>query len=463
MRTLPAVGTRQSERPSFGAVTVEGNLDVNRKTSLWTSIRRSPLLWGAILTAGFYGLLYGGVLRDERIIRYFASHPVEYVECTLFMIGLASLLLKAGSLLRQSYMPKVGVLGPTRAGGQSIDDAPRLLARLGKLPRGQQESYLVTRLREGLEHVHRKGSAETLDDELKYLSEVDEMRAHSTYSLVTIVIWAIPMLGFLGTVIGITMAIANLAPQNLEESMIEVTAALGIAFDTTALALALSIVLMFVKFATEKAENRLLADVDERASDELAGRFAQAHLSGDPQLVAVRRMADAVVQATERVVNRQAELWQATISAAHERWSELSTNTQQQIEGAFQGALVKGLEAHAGRIAEADQARMAQEREHLGRFHETMSQSSESTQALHAELVKHGEVLLQIVTATGDVIKLEDALNRNLDALSGTHGFEETLHSLSAAIHLLSGRLGHLSGGTPHVDIKRQKSEGQAA
>ncbi len=58
-----------------------------------------------------------------------------------------------------------------------------------------------------LQHVRRHGSAETLDDELKYLSDIDAGRLHTGYGLFRVIVWAIPILGFLGTVIGITMAL----------------------------------------------------------------------------------------------------------------------------------------------------------------------------------------------------------------------------------------------------------------
>ncbi|MEI2659369.1 MAG: MotA/TolQ/ExbB proton channel family protein [Bifidobacterium adolescentis] len=52
--------------------------------------------------------------------------------------------------------------------------------------------------------------------------------------LIRTITWAVPILGFLGTVIGITMAIANITPDQLESSLGEVTAGLAVAFDTTA-------------------------------------------------------------------------------------------------------------------------------------------------------------------------------------------------------------------------------------
>jgi hypothetical protein len=52
---------------------------------------------------------------------------------------------------------------------------------------------------------------------------------------------------------------------------------------------------------------------------------------------------------------------------------------------------------------------------------------------------------------------LEKTLNDNLQALSNSGNFEQTVMSLSAAIHLLSARLGHLPDNARGVDLKTGK------
>ncbi len=239
----------------------------------WLAVVKSPILWGALASVGFYGLIRSGLLSGEFIHRYFASHPVEYVTATMFFIGLAALVLKAIDAIGQFPGLSAPLLGPMTPAGQPTDGCRSLLDRLGRLPGGRQNDYLVRRLREAIEHVRRRGSAESLDEHLKYLADLDAGRSHAGFALVRVIIWAIPILGFLGTVIGITLAIANLSPQALEDSLPKVTAGLGVAFDTTALALGLSIVLMFAQFLTDRAETALLAQVDRRADELLDGRF----------------------------------------------------------------------------------------------------------------------------------------------------------------------------------------------
>ena len=78
-------------------------------------------------------------------------------------------------------------------------------------------TYLGRRICDALELVERKGSADSLDADLQHLSDQDGGRAHDSYGLVRIIIWAIPMLGFLGTVVGITDAIGGIDANELTE------------------------------------------------------------------------------------------------------------------------------------------------------------------------------------------------------------------------------------------------------
>ena len=122
----------------------------------------------------------------------------------------------------------------------------------------------------------------------------------------------------------ITLAIAKLTPEALEQSLPEVTNGLGVAFDTTALALGLSIILMFTKFFVERSDVRLLATVEQRATAELVGRFQDTPAEADPNLASVRQMAEHVIASTESLVQRQTELWRSTVDSAHQQWNQWS-------------------------------------------------------------------------------------------------------------------------------------------
>jgi hypothetical protein len=65
------------------------------------------------------------------------------------------------------------------------------------------------------------------------------------------------------------------------------TSGLYVAFDTTALALMLSMLLMFLQFVIERFETQALSAVDIRANEELIGRFEQLGASHDPHVASI--------------------------------------------------------------------------------------------------------------------------------------------------------------------------------
>lgn len=356
---------------------------------------RLPVLWGGVACLGFYALLSRKLVDSPLVVRYFASHPVEYITCALFFIGLAALVIRLLDLAGQFGGLNRSALQPVPQGGQSIAECNRLLSQLAELPVSLQRGYLVRRLREAIEYVRRKDTADSLDQYLRHLEELDLARMHAGYSIVRIVIWAIPILGFLGTVIGITMAIANLSPQALEKSLPEVTSGLGVAFDTTALALALSMVLMFVKFGVERVEDRLLTAVDDRASEELVGRFQETGVDTDPNVAAIRRMSEQVLGAVEALTERQAQVWKDSIVETHEHWARVNSSTGQLIKETLDSSLQESLQHHADVLNHGVEKHVSQLNEGtdrtLGRLHDGLEKLAELlVQALH----EHGEVMI---------------------------------------------------------------------
>ena len=303
----------------------EKEFAVNKAANIYQTITKSPVVWGLLAAAGFYALVFGGPLnatfinRDFAIFikRYFTSHPVEYAETVMFAIGLAALLLKLLDAWGQHKGLEQSALTAARPAQSLLAQCEELLQWLA----GRQESYYTSRLRAAIQYVQRRGSADGLDDQLKYLADVDASRSHANFAMFRVIVWAIPIMGFLGTVVGITMALNGIDKNALDTSMQHVLTGLGLKFDTTALALAMSMVLMFVHFFVDRLEYALLEKVDGRVEEDLSGRFPQLPGGGDGQLTAVRLIAETMLQSTERLVQRQAELWQASMEAAAQRWA----------------------------------------------------------------------------------------------------------------------------------------------
>jgi biopolymer transport protein ExbB/TolQ len=101
-------------------------------------------------------------------------------------------------------------------------------------------------------------------------AELYELAQERSYSLAKVLMWAIPILGFIGTVIGMSQAVGSFDAvlgnsdnvDGLKAGLTKVTSGLGTAFDTTYLALVISVLLSFPMIYMERQEEQLLNGVD---------------------------------------------------------------------------------------------------------------------------------------------------------------------------------------------------------
>ncbi|MGE3777098.1 MAG: MotA/TolQ/ExbB proton channel family protein, partial [Pirellulaceae bacterium] len=270
-----------------------------------------PLLLGAAACSGLYILILQGPLNSPFMVRYFTSHPVLYFESGMFFVGLAALLMKTLELLRQSNAFRRIRLDDTDADADVRSVCSDLLLQLDAVPAPLQRTYLVERLSRAVAYIDRKGATDGLDDELKYLADLDGARQQESYALVRILAWAIPMLGFLGTVVGITQALGGmdykLFATDISAAMQGLLAGLYVAFDTTALALVLSMTLMFVMFFADRVETNMLNEVDERVHGDVVLRFPDGGGRDQGYVRAVERMSSAVVKTMETLLRQQTD------------------------------------------------------------------------------------------------------------------------------------------------------------
>jgi biopolymer transport protein ExbB/TolQ len=415
---------------------------VHQLNRLAQRILGSPVLWGLLGVLLFYGLVHGGPLDLPLVRRYFTNHPVEYAETLMFAIGLAALTLKRLDLAAQHRGLARSPWGPASKEAQTLDARARTLAeQLRRLSEARQREPYIRRLRAAVEYVKDLGSTEGLRDELRYQADIDAERRRAGYGLFRVIVWAIPIMGFLGTVIGITMALNGIDPKAIDESMNNVTRGLGVKFDTTALALSMAMVLMFLHFYVERVDEILREQVNRRVELEIVSQFPQAPSGPDGQVVAVRRMAEAMLTAADELVRRQAQLWQQSMDEAATRWNQTADAAGQQLKKALADALRESLSEHARQLAAHQEAATARDRQHAEQLQQGQSQQLQAIGGLQTAMTRQAEVLVRAIEATGQVNRLEDALNRNLATLAGSKHFEQTVLGLAATINLLNARL----------------------
>ena len=126
--------------------------------------------------------------------------------------------------------------------------------------------------------LHRFRSTHNIQDvstAVRSICETESERLDSELAMVRYIAWAIPSVGFLGTVRGIGQALGQ-AHKAVEGDIAVVTENLGVAFNSTFIALLLSIVLMFLLHQLQLAQERLVLDTQNYCDQNLI-RHLQIH------------------------------------------------------------------------------------------------------------------------------------------------------------------------------------------
>ncbi|MDE0816694.1 MAG: MotA/TolQ/ExbB proton channel family protein [Pirellulaceae bacterium] len=392
-----------------------------------------PILWGAAASITFYELLQGP-LKNDLAQRYFLGHPVAIATTVMFFIAMAALILRGLNLLGQFALLDRADLPAKETTAMSEDSLSCATAMLGSASHWSprlQRSYLGKRITTLLETIVSNRSTRHLNDELKYQSEKDADAQYEGYSLVRIIIWATPMLGFLGTVMGITQALGDLATQqlgnDLNAAMQGLFAGLYVAFDTTALALTLSIMLMFIQFMSDQFETQLLSTVDVKAEDALSGLLAMESKNAGSS----KDMAESLRPVITELTQFQQACWSDAISGLQQQWQTWAAEQGSTMGAALELSMSRSLAEHS----KVGQLQWESWMEALNNGADLLN-SNQDSMRLQMEMMQ------QVVETTGDVVSLETSLNDNLQHLSDTRQFEDIIISLSAAIQLLSTRLG---------------------
>ena len=148
------------------------------------------------------------------------------------------------------------------------EDARQMSRPIQALPDAQKD-YLVSRSL--LAALRRFDSTRNIQDVSSAVSEVldtESDRLDSELSMVRYIAWAIPSIGFIGTVRGIGEALGQ-AHKAVQGDIAGVTASLGVAFNSTFIALVISIVVMFLVHQLQLMQERLVLDTHSYCDDNL--------------------------------------------------------------------------------------------------------------------------------------------------------------------------------------------------
>lgn len=257
---------------------------------------------------------------------------VPYAIVFLTFWSMAILLLKLWKLLSQRQSLTYDLLPQHESRIIHSGNIARFRKHIEQLPLNPRRDFLVRRVLLALDHVDARGDVQEVGEILQSQGDIDGARVDGSYTMLHVFIWAVPILGFIGTVLGISDAVSQFSGSLegaedldvIKQSLAGVTSGLALAFDTTLVALAMSMVIMFPANTLQKAEEDLLISIDQYCNDHLLQRLQnQTTAGGDTNSSSPAATGE----------------WVARLEAAGTAFLDELRETLKSTKGSFSGAI----------------------------------------------------------------------------------------------------------------------------
>ena len=188
---------------------------------------------------------------DAEIIQrsgYIIVKDYEQEACFILMLWATAIMgFKARQSLQERKFFKDDLLD-VNPGTRILPEDSRQLARPLQALSAKEREYLLPRtLLSALQRFDSTKNIQDVSTAIKEASETQAERLDSELSMIRYIVWAIPSIGFIGTVRGIGQALGQ-AHRAVEGDIVGVTVSLGVAFNSTFVALIISLFIMFIMF-----------------------------------------------------------------------------------------------------------------------------------------------------------------------------------------------------------------------
>ncbi len=219
----------------------------------------------------FYYFVLEHVSPNSAFYRLVAVGWVPYVVMGLFFVSMSMVLIKIKDL--RHHQSNIGEVYLSRKDSLSSDDALReARIRIAKRSMVLHDTMLGGRVAASLERFQHTHSLREAEEVLKDEADRAFSTAESSYTLLRVIVWATPIMGFIGTVMGVSQSVGGLSNvlggdvediSQITGALNNVTKELAFSFDTTLIALVATVIIMVSMTLIEQAEFGLLDRIEE--------------------------------------------------------------------------------------------------------------------------------------------------------------------------------------------------------
>lgn len=228
-----------------------------------------PLVGAALLSVASYAALTQ--LAPEAWITQSLTlrGPIPYGIVFCAWWGAAVLAVKARKLALQRRALALRLLpADDPAFALTPETADRVLGELYRRVDEPQRFLLTRRIQHALSNLRNMRRIGDVDGVLRTQADHDEAQVDASYTLVRGILWLLPVLGFIGTVLGLSLALGSFGGvleqagdlSEVRAALRSVTAGLATAFETTLQGLVATVVLHLAMIFVRGREELFLED-----------------------------------------------------------------------------------------------------------------------------------------------------------------------------------------------------------
>jgi len=207
---------------------------------------------------------------------------VEQEICIILMLwGMYLLAEKSISIIRNRHLFDIDFLH-THTGGESLDARENINQQmedsfnaLRQLPEKFQSTPLIQTLSASIRRFIITRSVHNTSEAIITGVEALAHQMESENAMIRYLIWAIPSIGFIGTVRGIGEALTH-ADEALSGDIANMASSLGVAFNSTFVALIISIFLMFFLHQLQRIQDSQITEIRSYCEQFLLNRIGKA-------------------------------------------------------------------------------------------------------------------------------------------------------------------------------------------
>ena len=205
---------------------------------------------------------------------YVVLKDFEQETCFILMLwALMIMLYKARLSLLEKHMLSQTMLNIQPGASILPQDARNLCRPLQQLPPRQQQMLAPRTLLIALQRFYATSSIAAVASAITQICDSETDKLDSELAMIRYIAWAIPSIGFIGTVRGIGEALGQ-AHEAVQGNIIGVTNSLGIAFNSTFVALVISIFIMFFSHQLQLMQERLVQHTQDYCDNNLLNHLA---------------------------------------------------------------------------------------------------------------------------------------------------------------------------------------------